>query len=88
MRNLDRFNMIENALSLIKTAQEIVDDAVKGTYEEQDYIKNGRYGIDQLIGLYSERNSLITLQAIYSQKSDKEFKIIVWHIANNNICFI
>tara|TARA_R100001244_G_scaffold94715_2_gene71111 strand:+ start:171 stop:452 length:282 start_codon:yes stop_codon:yes gene_type:complete len=40
---------ISRAQELIYKAQELIDDAVKGTEQETHYQAYGRYGIDQLL---------------------------------------
>ena len=46
----DRIVLIEEAMDLIREAQEKVDEAVRGTEHEAHYEVYGRYGLDQLLG--------------------------------------
>lgn len=44
-----RIEMIEEAMKLIRQAQELVDDAVKGTDCKPSYDAYGKYGFDTLL---------------------------------------
>ena len=50
MTNKERIYKIYEALELIEQAQELVDEAVSDTNDENHYLAYGRYGFDQLLG--------------------------------------
>ena len=50
MTDLERKELLLEALELVQQAQEMVDEAVAGTSKEAHYEAYGRYGFDQLLG--------------------------------------
>jgi len=46
----DRIQKIREALELVEAAQELVDQAVRGTNVERHYLAYGRYGFNTLTG--------------------------------------
>ena len=50
MTDLERKELLLEALELVQQAQEMVDEAVSGTDKEAHYEAYGRYGFDQLLG--------------------------------------
>lgn len=50
MTNVQRLEMLLEALELIQEAQQLVNDAVSDTNHETHYLAYGRYGFDQLLG--------------------------------------
>jgi hypothetical protein len=46
----EKREMIFEAMGLIEAAKELLDEAVRGTEIERNYLGYGRYGIDTLLG--------------------------------------
>jgi len=50
MTKEERILAIENAMELVSEAQNLVDEAVRGTSDENNYRSYGKFGFDHLLG--------------------------------------
>lgn len=50
MNNMERINMLNQAVQLIEEAQGLVDEALSDTTMDGEYRSYGRFGFDQLLG--------------------------------------
>ena len=71
----EKREMIFEAMGLIEAAKELLDEAVRGTEIESNYLAYGRYGIDTLLGNGNPYDDGIhtIMESIESIEPDVEF---------------